>query len=415
MTDTTAPAAARPSATETTFAILFAVSFCHLLNDMLQALLPAIYPTLKTAYHLSFAQVGLVTLTFQLTASLLQPAVGLYSDRKPMPFSLPSGMIFTLTGLLVLSVAHSYEVILLSAAMIGVGSSVFHPEASRVARLASGGRYGLAQSMFQVGGNIGSALGPLTAAYIVLALGQRSIAWYSLVALTAIVILWNVGVWYKHHGLVRAKAAHAAVVPTGLSNARVVASVFILLLLIFSKYFYLASLTNYYTFYLIHQFHVSVQSAQIHLFVFLISVALGTMIGGPMGDKIGRKRVIWISILGALPVTLIVPYANLFWTGVLTFVVGLIISSAFSAIIVYAQELMPGKVGMVSGLFFGFAFGMGGLGAAALGALADATSIVFVYHVCAYLPAMGLLTALLPNLHEPQPRPEEETLADSMD
>ncbi len=412
MTDSTT--ATRPSATESTvFAVLFAVSGVHLLNDLMQALLPAIFPILKTAYRLSFAQVGLITLTFQLTASLLQPAVGLYSDRRPMPFSLPVGMVSTLAGLVVLSLARSYVVILVSAALIGVGSSVFHPEASRVARLASGGRYGLAQSMFQVGGNIGSALGPLTAAFIVLELGQSSIAWYSLVALLAIFVLWNVGVWYKTHGLLRIKAAHAALMRIDLTRSRVAISIAILLSLIFSKYFYLAGLTSYYTFFLIHRFHVSVQSAQLHLFAFLISVAFGTMIGGPMGDRVGRKIVIWFSILGALPFTLMLPYADLFWTGVLSFAVGLILSSAFSAIIVYAQELLPGKVGMVSGLFFGFAFGMGGLGAAVLGALADRTSIEFVYRVCSFLPAMGLLTAFLPNLKETRMWPEQESVLES--
>ena len=392
------------TAEETTFAILFAVSFCHLLNDMMQALLPAIYPTLKVTYHLNFTQIGLITLAFQLTASLLQPAVGFLADRRPMPFSLPGGMVFTLAGLLLLSIAHSYPMLLMSAATIGLGSSVFHPESSRVARMASGGRHGLAQSLFQMGGSIGSALGPLTAAVIVLAYGQSSIAWYSLVALLAIFILWNVGLWYKTHGLTRIKSGHHLHKATGLSQKQVTVSIAILLLLVFSKFFYLAGITSYYTFYLINQFHLSVKNAQLHLFVFSAAIAAGTFAGGPLGDRFGRKYVIWFSILGALPFTLMLPYANLFWTGVLSVVVGLIISSAFSAIVVFGQELVPGKVGMISGLFFGFSFGMGGLGAAALGRLADMTSIGFVYQVCAFLPALGLLAACLPNIESAHQR-----------
>jgi len=380
----------------TTFAVLFAISFCHLLNDMMQALLPAIYPTLKADFHLSFAQIGLVTLAFQCTASLLQPAVGFFADLRPMPYSLAVGMVSTLLGLVVLSVAGSYPVLLLSAMMIGLGSAVFHPESSRVARMASGGRHGLAQSLFQVGGNTGTALGPLTAAVVVADWGQKSVAWYAGLALLAIVILFNVGTWYKHHGLARIKAAKkvaAAEHPRG----KVVASIAILLLLIFSKYFYLTSITSYYTFYLIHSFGVSVRSAQVHLFLFLAAVAAGTFMGGPLGDKFGRKYVIWFSILGMLPFTLILPYADLFWTSVLSMIIGVIMASAFPAIVVYAQELLPGKVGMISGLFFGFAFGMGGIGAAVLGALADATSITYVYKVCAFLPLIGLLTVFLPN------------------
>jgi len=403
MSETTTVAAPR-TAEETTFAILFAVSFCHLLNDMMQALLPAIYPTLKAAYHLNFTQIGLITLAFQLTASLLQPAVGFYADKRPMPFSLPGGMVFTLVGLLLLSVAHSYALILVSAATIGLGSSVFHPESSRVARMASGGRHGLAQAMFQTGGSIGSALGPLTAAVIVLAYGQASVAWYSAVALLAIFVLWNVGVWYKAHGLRRIKSAHHHHKTAGLTQRRIVASIVILLLLVFSKFFYLAGITSYYTFYLIQQFHVSIKNAQLHLFVFSAAIAVGTFAGGPLGDRFGRKYVIWFSILGALPFTLMLPYADLFWTGVLSVVVGLIISSAFSAIVVFGQELVPGKVGMISGLFFGFSFGMGGLGAAALGRLADMTSITFVYQVCAFLPALGLLAAFLPNIETARQR-----------
>lgn len=386
-----------PSPETTTFAILFAVSFCHLLNDMMQAMLPAIYPNLKEAFHLTFTQVGLVTLIFQCTASLLQPLVGLYSDRRPMPRSLAAGMISTLIGLLILSVAWDYAIVLLAAAFVGVGSSTFHPESSRVARMASGGRHGLAQSLFQVGGNIGSALGPLTAAAIVASYGQHSVALYSLLALIAIIILWNVGTWYKLHGLKRMHHARA-VVATGLSQKRVVASVGILLLLIFSKYFYLASITSYYTFYLIHKFHVSVQTSQVHLFLFLAAVAAGTIAGGPLGDRFGRKIVIWFSILGPLPFTLMLPDANLFWTSVLSVVIGVILASAFSTIVVYGQELMPGKVGMVSGMFYGFSFGMGGLGAAVLGYIADQTSIDFVYRICSFLPLLGLLTVFLPDM-----------------
>jgi MFS transporter, FSR family, fosmidomycin resistance protein len=393
-----------PSPERTTFSILLAVSFCHLLNDMMQALLPAIYPTLKIEYHLTFAQIGLITLAFQLTASLLQPAVGHFADSRPMPYSLPFGMVFTFAGLLILSIAGSYGVILLAAVIVGLGSSVFHPESSRVARMASGGRHGLAQAMFQVGGNIGSALGPLTAAFIVLAYGQRSIAWYSLVALLAIFILWNVGAWYKTHGLRRLKSAAHHYAQPKLPQRKIVISLAILLTLIFSKFFYLSSITSYYTFYLIHAFHLSVQHAQILLFVFLAAVPVGTLAGGPLGDHFGRKYVIWFSILGALPFTLALPYANLFWTVVLSVIVGLIISSAFSAIVVYGQELLQGRVGMVSGLFFGFSFGMGGLGAALLGKLADLTSIGFVFQVCAFLPVLGLLTAFLPNLEPARKR-----------
>jgi MFS transporter, FSR family, fosmidomycin resistance protein len=389
----------RLPAEQTTFAILFAVSFCHLLNDMMQALLPAIYPSLKASFHLNFAQIGLVTLAFQMTASLLQPAVGLYADKRPMPYSLPIGMVFTFAGLILLSLANSYAVLLVAAAVVGLGSSVFHPESSRVARMASGGRHGMAQSLFQVGGNIGSALGPLTAAIVVMRWGQRSIAWYSLLAVICIFVLWNVGAWYKTHGLTRMKKA--ARHPEGhpeLSSRQIAFAITILLVLIFSKYIYLTSITSYYTFYLIHTFHVSVQSAQLHLFGFLAPVAIGTFLGGPLGDRFGRKYVIWFSILGALPFTLLLPHVNLFWTGVLSAIIGLVISSAFSAIIVYGQELLPGKVGMVAGLFFGFSFGMAGIGAAVLGKIADLTSIDFVYLICSFLPLLGLFAAFLPNL-----------------
>jgi FSR family fosmidomycin resistance protein-like MFS transporter len=395
MTDTTA--APVKSVHTTTFAVLFAISFCHLVNDMMQALLPATYPTLKANFHLSFSQIGLITLVFQCTASLLQPGVGFISDLRPMPYSLPLGMVSTLIGLVMFAFAGSYPMVLFAAVLVGLGSSVFHPESSRVARMASGGRHGLAQSLFQVGGNTGSALGPLGAAFVVASWGQRGIAWYAGAALVGIIVLFHVGTWYKHHGLERIRAANKALKHNPLPRAKVLTSIFILLLLIFSKYFYLSSINSYYTFYLIHTFHVSVQSAQIHLFVFLGAVAAGTIMGGPLGDRFGRKYVIWFSILGMLPFTLMLPFANLFWTGVLSVVIGMIMASAFPAIVVYAQELMPGKVGMIAGLFFGFSFGMSGIGAAVLGMLADATSITFVYKVCAFLPVIGLLTVFLPN------------------
>jgi FSR family fosmidomycin resistance protein-like MFS transporter len=392
MTDTTAAKLAA-----TTFPVLFAISFCHLLNDMMQAVIPAIYPTLKGEFHLNFAQVGLITLAFQCTASLLQPAVGFVSDLRPMPYSLALGMIATLVGLIALSVAGSYPVVLIAAMLVGLGSSIFHPESSRVARMASGGRHGLAQSLFQVGGNTGSALGPLSAAFLVAIWGQHAVAWYAAFAVLGAVILYNVGTWYKHHGLARIRHANKQIVESQLPRGKVAASILILLLLIFSKYFYLASITSYFTFYLIHRFGVSVPVAQLHLFLFLGAVAAGTFMGGPLGDRFGRKYVIWFSILGMLPFTLALPFANLFWTGVLSMFVGVIMASAFPAIVVYAQELLPGKVGMISGLFYGFSFGMGGVGAAVLGALADATSIEYVYKVCAFLPLIGLLTVFLPN------------------
>jgi FSR family fosmidomycin resistance protein-like MFS transporter len=389
-------AAVRKIAHDTSFTVLFAIGFCHLLNDMMQSLLPAIYPTLKTQFHLNFAQIGLVTLAFQCTASLFQPVVGYFADLKPMPYSLALGMVSTLAGLLVLAVAPNYPVLLIAAMMIGLGSAVFHPESSRVARMASGGRYGLAQSVFQVGGNTGQAISPLTAALLVATYGQRSIVWYAGLALLAIVTLFNVGTWYKHHGLQRIKS-HQTTRDSGLPRNKIILSMTILLMLIFSKFFYLASVSSYYTFYLIHTFGVSVQNAQVHLFFFLGAVAVGTLVGGPLGDKIGRKHVIWFSILGMLPFTLMLPYANLFWTGILSVIIGLVMASAFPAIVVYAQELLPGRVGMISGLFFGFSFGMGGIGAAVLGALADATSITYVYKVCAFLPAIGLLAVFLPS------------------
>lgn len=387
------------SQSKTVFTILAAISLGHFLNDMLQSLLPSIYPILKTSFHLDFGQIGLITLTYQLTASLLQPVVGLYTDRRPKPFSLPVGMGFSLAGLLLLSAAATFHILLVGAALLGVGSSVFHPESARVARLASGGQHGLAQSIFQVGGNAGGALGPLLAAFIVLPRGRHSMAWFSIAALVGIVVLSSVGSWYKGMSLKKAASGiHRVAAHSPLPPMKVAASITVLATLIFSKYFYLTSLTTYYTFYLISKFHVSVRNAQIHLFVFLFAVAAGALIGGPVGDRVGRKCVIWFSILGVFPFTSVLPYASLFWTGVLTVIIGVVLTSAFSAILVYAQELLPGRVGMVSGLFFGFAFGMGGLGAALLGQLADHTSINFVYQVCAFLPALGLLTAFLPDL-----------------
>jgi len=380
-------------------AVLGALSFCHLLNDMMQSLLPAMYPILKAGLKLDFGQIGLVTLVYQVTASLFQPLVGLYADRRPMPYALAFGMGFTLTGLLLLSMASTFPVLLVGAAVIGLGSSVFHPESSRVARLASGGRHGFAQSLFQVGGNAGSAIGPLAAAFIVLPNGQGSVAWFALAALLGIALLTKIGGWYARQTVRLAavrKSAHHALVE--LPRSKVVGALTVLVVLIFSKYFYLASLTSYYTFYLIERFHVSVWSAQVHLFVFLAAVAVGTFAGGPIGDRIGRKYVIWFSILGILPFTLVLPHANLFWTGVLSVPIGVIIASAFSAILVYAQELVPGKVGMISGLFFGLAFGMGGLGAAVLGHVADARGIEFVYSICAWLPLLGVLAGFLPKV-----------------
>ena len=365
---------------------------------MMQSLLPAIYPILKDSYHLDFTQLGLITLTYQITASLLQPVIGLYTDKNPQPYSLPVGMGFTFCGLLSLSTANHFFSLLSSAALIGIGSAVFHPESSRVARMASGGRHGLAQSFFQVGGNTGSAAGPLLAAFIVLPRGQGSVALFSLIALLGIIVLSRVSAWYQRERVAQTGSRTIASAGPALSRRRIIVSISILGALIFSKYFYLASLVSYYTFYLISRFGLPVKTAQIYLFGFLGAVAAGTIIGGPVGDRFGRKYVIWVSILGVLPFTLILPYANLFWTGVLSVIIGLILASAFSAILVYAQELIPGRIGLISGLFFGFAFGTGGLGAAALGRLADARSIAFVYQVCAFLPAIGILTAFLPNL-----------------
>jgi MFS transporter, FSR family, fosmidomycin resistance protein len=393
-------------AENTVFAVLIAISVSHLLNDTIQSVIPAIYPILKNSFHLSFTQIGLITLTFQLTASLLQPFVGLYTDHRPKPYSLAVGMGFTLVGLLVLSRASNFPMILCSAALVGMGSSVFHPEASRLARMASGGRHGFAQSIFQVGGNAGTSLGPLLAALIIVPSGQQSVGWFSVVALVAIVVLANVGRWYKQN-LFRLKIGVQAKDREGfpeMPRTKIAWALAVLIALMFSKFFYLASMTNYFTFYLIGKFHLSVQEAQLHLFLFLFSVAAGTIIGGHLGDRFGRKYVIWGSILGVAPFTLLLPYANLFWTGALTVVIGVILASAFSAILVYAQELVPGKVGTISGLFFGFAFGMGGIGSAALGRLADHTSINFVFLVCSFLPLIGLLTAFLPDLSKRERR-----------
>jgi MFS transporter, FSR family, fosmidomycin resistance protein len=387
------------SAKRTAYRVLGAISFSHFLNDMIQSLILAIYPLLKGTFQLTFAQIGLITLTYQVTASLLQPMVGFYTDRQPKPYSLAFGMGCTLIGLLVLATAQTYGMLLFAAAIVGTGSSVFHPESSRVARMASGGQHGLAQSIFQVGGNTGSAMGPLLAAWIIIPRGQESVAWFSLAALLAIAVLWKVGGWYKRKQASRGPRpkSYAGLHPT-LPTRTVVLSMLVLLVLIFSKFFYLSSLSSYYIFYLMHRFQLSVQSAQLHLFAFLFAVAIGTVMGGPIGDRIGRKRVIWFSILGAAPFALVMPYANLAWTGILAFIIGLILASAFSAILVFAQELIPGNVGAVSGLFFGFAFGMAGIGAAVFGKIADHYGIEFVYHLCSYLPLLGVLTAFLPDL-----------------
>jgi MFS transporter, FSR family, fosmidomycin resistance protein len=392
--------AAPTSVHRTDYAILGAISFSHLLNDMIQSLIVAIYPILKGGFHLSFGQIGLITLTYQVTASLLQPLVGVFTDRKPMPYSLPVGMGFTLCGLLLLAVAPNFAMLLVAAALVGTGSSVFHPESSRVARLASGGQHGLAQSLFQVGGNTGSSLGPLLAAWVIVPHGRGSVAWFSLAALLAMVVLMQVGRWYRLHHVSRNTVVRHTV-GEALSRNKIVLALSILGLLIFSKYFYLASISSYFTFYLIHTFGVSVQTAQMHLFIFLFAVAAGSFFGGPIGDRVGRKWVIWVSILGVAPFTLALPHANLFWTTVLSVAIGLILSSAFSAILVYAQELIPGRVGMISGMFFGFAFGMGGIGAAVLGRVADVHGIDYVYSLCAYLPLIGVLAVFLPNLERP--------------
>ena len=392
------PVTAQTDAEKTAFTILVMISVCHLLNDMMQTLLSAIYPLLQTNYGLSFAQIGMITLTFQGTASILQPVVGFYIDRNPKPYSLAMGMGLTLSGLVLFSQAGSYPVLLLAAALVGTGSSVFHPESSRVARMASGGRHGLAQSLFQVGGNGGSAIGPLLAALIVLRHGQASLAWFSFAALLAIYLLIKVGHWYKKHGLTRLQSRASATAVQTLPRGKLALTLAVLLALMFSKFFYLASMSSYYIFYLMDKFQLPVRSAQLHLFVFFGAVAVGTFSGGPLGDRFGRKVVIWGSILGVLPFTLALPYANLFWTGVLSVPIGVILASAFPAIVVYAQELLPARVGTVAGMSFGFAFGMGGIGAAVLGHLADLTSLAYVYSLCSFLPAIGLLAIFLPNL-----------------
>src|SRR6059036_2704962 len=407
----TAPAAAAGSpraiapALDTTFTVILSLSFCHLLNDLMQSLVPALYPLLKSSYGLSFSQVGLITLAFQCTASMLQPVVGLYTDRHPRPYSLTVGIGLTLVGLLLVSRAWTYPAILLAATLIGMGSAIFHPEASRVARMAAGGRYGLAQSLFQVGGNIGSTSGPLLAAFVVVPHGQSSIAWFSGTALIAIVVLLVVGGWYARHraparpgprtqttALVSATAPRQHVLP----RKKVIQAVVILVALLFSKNVYSASLGSYYTFYLIDKFHLPVQTAQFYLFAFLAGIVVGTLAGGAVGDRVGRIPVMWFSILGALPFALVLPHASLFWTGILAVLIAMIMASAFSAILVYAQELMPGRVGLAAGMFYGFSFGLGGLGAAALGKLADLTSITTVYRMCPFLLLLGLLTAFLP-------------------
>ena len=396
LTDTTAPLARNALGT-TTFAIIAAVSFCHMLNDVLQSMLSAIYPMLKDSYGLDFWQIGLLTLTFQVTASLLQPVIGLVIDKRPMPYSLPLGMASSLAGLLLLAVAHSYPMLLVGAALIGIGSAIFHPESSRVARTASGGRYGMAQSFFQVGGNFGQAIGPLLAAFIIVPRGQGSIAWFALAALVGIFVLYRVGRWYeqKRRAAV-ARGPVSAAMP--LSRQRTTAILIVLMLLTFTKNIYTAAFSSYYTFFTMERFGLSIESAQIMLFLFLGAFALGTVLGGPIGDRIGTKAVIWFSILGALPFSLALPYVDLFWTGMLSVIIGLIMASSFPAILVMAQELVPGRVGMVAGIFFGFAFGMGGIAAAVLGVIADARGIEYVYWLCSFLPLMGLLAIFLPNL-----------------
>ena len=402
------PAARPSSAPQTALGILSAISLCHMLNDLMQSVVPAVYPILKESYALDFGQIGLITFANQATASLLQPIVGRFTDAKPKPYSLAVGMTFTLVGLLLLSLAPTFGLVLAAVACVGIGSSIFHPESSRVARMASGGRHGFAQSFFQVGGNAGSAMGPLLAAFIVLPRGQGSIAWFALTALIGIAILARVGAWYQHHLPSHTAAArHTPASPVPAATVR--RSLAILVALVFSKNVYLASLTSFYTFYLINRFGLSVQNAQLHLFILLAAVAAGTFFGGPVGDRIGRKYVIWVSILGVLPFTVALPYANLFWTELLTVVIGLVLASAFSAIVVFAQELVPGRVGTVSGIFFGFAFGAGAIGAALLGHLADATSIELVYTVCSFLPAIGLLTVFLPDI-EPARKAGKTTL-----
>jgi MFS transporter, FSR family, fosmidomycin resistance protein len=400
----TADSAASIQAAQTRFKVLGAISFSHFLNDMIQSLIVAIYPLIKGEFDLNFVQIGAITLAYQVCASVLQPLIGVYTDKHPTPHSLSAGMGFTLVGLVTLALAPNYTCILVAAALVGAGSSIFHPESSRIARLASGGRHGLAQSIFQVGGSTGSAIGPLLAAWVIIPHGQTSLAWFALAAVLAMAVLWNVSAWYKRQHLDKPSKSRT-LVSSPVSSRRVAWSVFILLVLIFSKYFYMASITSYYSFYLIEKFHLPVQSAQFYLFVFLFAAALGGLIGGPLGDRVGRKRVIWFSILGVAPFTMALPYVGLLWTGILSFVIGLVLASAFSAILVFAQELMPGKIGAVSGLFFGFAFGMGGIGAAVLGSVADRHGIEFVYRLCAFLPLLGMIAAFLPDIERRTTRP----------
>jgi len=396
-----APSAHATSSQDAVFPILISLGVCHMLNDLMQSLIPALYPMLKQQLHLDFSQIGMITLAFMLTASLLQPTIGIYTDRRPQPYSLAIGMGSTLIGLVLLSMAGDYVSVLIAASLVGTGSAVFHPEASRVARMASGGRYGVAQAMFQVGGNLGGAFGPLLAAYVVLPRGQGAIAWVSMAAMAGMLILTRVGMWYAARPRPTRAAVRAAAGPAPVRPAHAVFFVCVLMFLVFSKNVYTASLTSYFTFYLIERFHLPVQSAQVQLFIFMAAVAVGTLLGGALSDRIGRRPMIWISILGALPFTLALPYADLFWTGVLTVIIGLVMSSAFPAILVYAHELIPGRVGLVSGVFFGFAFGLGGIGAAAMGRIADAHGIAFVYQLTSYLPALGLLAWLLPNVERP--------------
>lgn len=392
-----APAAtASQQASTTAFSVLAAISFCHMLNDMMQSLLPAIYPILKDTYGLTFGQIGFLTFTFQFTASLLQPLIGFFTDKHPQPYSLSVGMGFSFAGLLLLSLADSYPLLLAAAALVGTGSAVLHPESSRVARMAAGNRPGLAQSLFQMGGNLGSSIGPLFAAVVVLRYGQGSVAWFALAAVVGMSLLFYVGRWYAAHGMARMRAHAPRLREPALSRGRVATALGILLALMLSKFVYTASFTSYYTFYLIERFEVSVRSAQLYLFVYLVAVAVGTLAGGALGDRFGRKFVIWFSILGVLPFTLALPYANLFWTALLSVPIGFILASAFPAIVVYGQELVPFRVGTVAGLFFGLAFGLGGIGAALLGQVADVTSVQFVFTLCSFLPAIGLLAAFLP-------------------
>jgi MFS transporter, FSR family, fosmidomycin resistance protein len=398
VTDTTAQTVRLPVET-TTFTVIFAVSFCHMLNDVMQSLLAALYPMLKEDYGLAFWQIGLLTMAFQVTASLLQPLVGLYTDKNPKPYSLAFGMGSTFFGLLLLAFGGSYSILLLGACMIGIGSAIFHPEASRVARMASGGRFGLAQSLFQVGGNFGTAIGPLLAAFIVVPRGQTSVAWFCVAALLGMIILQQIGAWYNRYTAAR-KGAGRAIPAVNLPRNKVVIALVVLAMLVFTKNIYMASFTSYYTFYSMERFDVTVQQSQLMLFLFLGAVALGTVLGGPMGDRFGSKTVIWFSILGILPFTVALPFVGFTATLILTFIIGVMIASAFPAIVVFAQELVPGRVGMIAGIFFGFAFGMGGIAAAVLGVVADARGIEFVYLICAFLPFLGLLTIFLPNMRE---------------